>query len=596
MTVELYIVFGLVLVAVFLFMSERISFDLAALIIMGTLLLTGILTIEEGLSGLSNQATVTIACMFVLSEGIRRTGALNVVSDYFAELGRRNYWGAILTMMLVISVISAFINNTAAVAIFIPVVVGVTKDLQVSSSKLLMPLSFASMLGGVCTLIGTSTNILVSSIANDHGVEPFSMFEMTPLGIVFFIAGFIYLFSVGINMIPERRSPGDLTSSFKMNRFLTDVVIEPDFQHIGEHLDECALTQDLDLDVVQVFRKSGEATAEGMRGIVRKGDIIRIRGSAQEIDKLVRRNDITLKPARDWYDIDLESGNYTLVEAVIAPDSGVESTKIGDAQFYERFGAVVLAIRHHGELRQEELDEIRISGGDSVLLSMDQERVPELKANRSFVVVSEIGLDRYRKSKLPLALAILAGVVLTAALNILPIVVSAVAGSILLILTGCLTNEEAYEAINWEVIFLLAGVLPLGIAMEKTGAAGLISDWLLSVAGSLGPTAVLSGFFLIAMLLTNLISNQATAALLAPIAIETAYALDVSVRPLLMAVTFAASLSFITPVGYQTNTLIFGPGQYKFTDFTKVGTPLNILFWAIATLLIPLIWPFYTGY
>lgn len=223
---------------------------------------------------------------------------------------------------------------------------------------------------------------------------------------------------------------------------------------------------------------------------------------------------------------------------------------------------------------------------------MDQERVPELKENRSFVVVSEIGLDRYRESKMPLALAILTGVVLTAALHILPIVISAIAGSILLILPGCLTNEEAYEAINWEVIFLLAGILPLGIAMEKTGAAALLSDWLLTVAGSLGPAAVLSGFFLISMLLTNLISNQATAALLAPIAIEAAHTMDVSVRPFLMAVTFAASLSFITPVGYQTNTLIFGPGQYKFTDFTRIGTPLNFLFWVLATFLIPIVWPF----
>ncbi|MCF7803109.1 MAG: anion permease [Candidatus Marinimicrobia bacterium] len=592
MSIDILIVFILLVVATVLFVSERVSFDVTALIIMGTLLISGILTVGEGLSGLSNRATVTIACMFVLSEGVRRTGALSIVSDYFSDLGQRNYWMAMLAMMLVIAVISAFINNTAAVAIFIPVVVGVALDMNESPSKLLMPLSFASMFGGVCTLIGTSTNILVGSIAKDHGVEPFSMFEMTPLGIILFAVGFVYLFAGGIRMIPERRSAGDLTSSFEMNPFLTDIVIEPEFEHIGEHLDECALTQDLDLDIIQVFRETGDVSAEGPRGLVRAGDVIRIRGSAKEIDKLIRRNDVSLKPTRDWYDVDLEAGNYALVEAVIAPETGVESTKIGDAQFYERLGAVVLAIRHHGELQQEDLDDVRLSGGDTVLLSMDQERLPEIKQNRSFVVVSEIGLNRYRRSKMPIALIILAGVILTAALNLVPIVTSAVTGCILLILSGCLTNEEAYEAINWEVIFLLAGVLPLGIAMDKTGAAGMLSDFVLNFLGELGPTAVLSGFFLLSMLLTNLISNQATAALLAPIAIQAAYSMDVSVRPFLMAVTFAASLSFITPVGYQTNTLIFGPGQYKFTDFTRVGTPLNILFWIIATFMIPVIWPF----
>lgn len=238
------------------------------------------------------------------------------------------------------------------------------------------------------------------------------------------------------------------------------------------------------------------------------------------------------------------------------------------------------------------MGDVRLSGGDSILLSLDRERLGDVQQDPSFVVVSEVGLPKYRRSRMPLAIAILIGVVATAALGIVPIVVSALTGAVLLLLTGCLTTEEAYQAVNWKVIMLLAGVLPLGVAMEKTGAAMLIADALLKGVGDLGPIAVLSGFFFVSMMLTNVISNQATAALLVPVVFQAAETLDVSARPLLIAVTFAASLSFMTPVGYQTNTLIYGPGQYSFSDFTKVGTPLNLVLWILATLLIPVFWPF----
>ena len=293
-----------------------------------------------------------------------------------------------------------------------------------------------------------------------------------------------------------------------------------------------------------------------------------------------------------WHDVDLEKGKDTLVEAIISPDADVVGQELIHVNFYARFGAIVLAIRHHGDLHQDEMEHIRLSGGDSVLLSMDRDHVAELKRDHSFVIVSELGFPDQRRDKMVTAIAILVGVVAVAALNLVPIVVSAVVGCILLVLLGCLTVEEAHTAINWKIILLLAGLIPLGIAMEKTGAAELIATSLLSIGSNWGPVAFLSLFFFLAMVLTNFISNQATAVLLAPIAIQAAQTLDVNVRPFLMAVTFAASLSFMTPVGYQTNTLIYGPGQYKFVDFAKVGTPLNLVFWLVATLLLPVFWPF----
>ena len=592
MPIDALLVFALVIVAVVLFVSERVSFDVAALIILSTLLLTGLVSPREGLAGFSNPATVTIGAMFVLSEGLRRTGALEDVSDLFATYGKDNFWLTLGAMMVVIGTVSAFINNTAAVAIFIPVVIGLASDMDVSASKLLMPLSFASMFGGVCTLLGTSTNILVSSIAEEHGAEPFGMFEFAPLGLILLVIGFIYIYTVGVRLIPSRRVGRNLTTNYEMQAYLTDVVIAEESVHIGTPVDASALTQDLDIDVLQVLRSSEEPVQRDRDAPLEPGNVLRIRGGVEEIERLLEREDVAIRPAREWYDFDLEGGPDKLVEAVTAPDSTLEAKRISDVDFQERFGAIPLAIRRQGELQQEDLDDVRLTGGDSVLLDMKEERTSEVQRDPSFVLTTEVDVERYRRRRIPLALLILAGVVLTAALNLAPIVATAVTGCVLMILTGCVTTEEAYQAINWKVIVLLAGVIPLGTAMENSGAAHMLSQTLLDALQPFGPTAVLSGFFFVSMMLTNVISNQATAALLAPIAMQTADAIDVSARPFLMAITYAASLSFMTPVGYQTNTMIYGPRQYNFTDFTRVGTPLNLILWVVATFLIPWIWPF----
>ncbi|MGK7368822.1 MAG: SLC13 family permease [Candidatus Halalkalibacterium sp. M3_1C_030] len=592
MSPDILIIFGLLVAAIFLFSYEKIPFDITALILLSILLITGILTPEEGLSGFSNTATITIAAMFILSEGIRKTGALNDVSDFFARLGKKSPKLGIIFIMAVIGIISGFINNTAAVAIFIPVMITLSRDIEVGASKLLMPLSFASMFGGVCTLIGTSTNILVSSIAQEEGLQAFSMFEFAPMGIIFFIAGFIYMFTVGSKLIPDRREKGELTQDYQMQEYLTDVIIEPDSEWVGQPMNEAPILKDLDLDLLRVFKSSGGSDYKQTTTRLEGGDVLRIRGSVNEIDKLIGREDVSLKPTKHWYDVDLQQGSDALVEAILAPNSSLAQKTIGEIDFLERFGAVVLAIRHHGELEQEDLSNIKLEGGDSLLLSISRDRIREVQDDASFVVASEAGVERYRSNKMPIAIGILGMVVGLAAFGFLPIVVTAVMGVILMNLTGCLSTEEAYKAVNWKVIVLLGGIIPFGIAMQKTGAAELLSQTLIGFLGGMGPTAIVSGFFFLSMMLTNLISNQATAVLLAPIAIDTASSIGMSVEPLLMAVTFAASLSFMTPVGYQTNTMVYGAGQYKFTDFTKVGTPLNIIFWILGTIFIPIFWPF----
>jgi di/tricarboxylate transporter len=592
MPIDTIIVFALVLAALVLFASEIFSFDVVALMIMTLLMYTGILTTDEALSGFSNPATITIGAMFVVSEGIRRTGALEIVGDYFSALGSLNYWIALALMMLIIAVISAFINNTAAVVIFIPVIMSTAREMGVSPSKLLMPLSFAAMFGGVCTLIGTSTNILVDSIARDNGLEGFGMFEFSPLGLIFLAAGFAFLFIVGFRLIPARRKDESLTDSFEMKKYLTDVILKKAFDGDGKTPDEIIRHWDVDVDVVRVFRKGNPSGAHGCQTALEKGDVLRIRGNPRELDKLIRADAISLNPPREWGDQHLTEGDYALVEGVIAPDSELASKSIKEINFSERFGAIVLGIRSRGELQHEKLEKIHLRGGDSLLLTVGCDQLPNLRNDPSFVFVSDVSTTDYKKNKMPLALAILVGVVGGAALNLAPIVATAAAGAILLIVTGCVTSRQAYQAINWKVLFLLAGVIPLGTAMSKTGAAQMLSDFVLEYLGVWGPRAVLSGFFLLTMLLTEMISNQATAAMLAPIAIHAAGQMEVSPEPFLLGITFAASLSFMTPMGYQTNTLIYGPGHYKFTDFTKVGIWLNLIFWAIATVMIPVFWAF----
>jgi len=592
MTFEIAFVLFLLVVATYLFVTDHITYDVTAVIVMVSLLVSGILTPQEGLSGFSNPATVTVAAMFVLSYGIRRTGILNTAGDFFATRMQVNFNLWLLLLLLFIGFVSAFINNTAAVAIFIPVVMNISTRVDVSPSKLLMPLSFAGMFGGVCTLIGTSTNILVSSIAVERGLDAIGMFEFTGMGLVFLTSGLIFMFTIGIRMIPGRRTQDDLTKDFEMQDFLTDIIINSKSELVDKVLDKKELTEHLDLDVIRIFRDDMDSSAQRNKVKIRAGDVIRIRGSKDEIKKLVTREDISLKAPREWVDVDLEHGQDALVEIVVAPETGLVGTNLKNYGFYEKFGAVPLAIRHEGSIKHNDLSDIKLSSGDTLLLSMDSERLNEIESDSSLVMVTDPDIISQRENKIPVALLIIAGVVLTAALGFTSIVVSAVAGVVLMILTGCLKTSEAYEAVNWKVVMLLAGVLPLGTAMDKTGTAELLANLMISGLADFGPTVLMSGFFAITLVITAVMSNNASAALLAPIAIQTATSVGVAPEPFLYAVTFAASLSLITPFGYQTNTMIYGPGQYKVKDFFKVGVLLNVIFWILATLFIPVIWPF----
>ena len=590
MTWEIALVLGLTGCAVVLFVTEKFPTDIVAILVMVALLISGVLTPAEGLAGFANTATITVGAMFVLSAGMFRSGAVNFVSKSLRRLARRSSALMLFVLMTSVGVLSSFLNNTAAVAILIPVVIVVARRVDTSPSKLLMPLSFASMFGGMCTVLGTSTNILASGIAEQEGLEPFGMFEFTKLGVIFFAVGVAYMMTVGRKLVPDHRGKGNLTRSFGMGDYLTDLVLLAESKSVGKSLAAAPLVEELGVEVLQVQR--GEDTLRPSAEIIlRKHDVLRIKGNLRTINELKDRAGVTFGMSMKWRDKDLEAADTRLVEAVVGPSSPLAGRSLAESQLRENYGAVVLAVRQHGAMTYSEFQHITLMPGDTLLIDVPNDQIEHLTQRRVFLLVSRAGIPRFNWSKAIKALTIVVSVVAIAATGLLPIVAAAATGALMMVLSGCISTDEAYGAIEWNVLFLLAGMLALGAAMQKTGASTMLAGWMIDGVGGYGPIALVAAFFGATMLLTAVMSNNATVALLLPIAITTAQSLDVNPRTFMFAVVFAASSSFMTPVGYQTNTMIYGPGQYRFVDFIRVGGPLTLIFWVLGTLLIPWFWP-----
>ena len=590
MTWEIAFVLGLTIVAVVLFVTEKFSTDVVAVLVMVVLLVSGILTPAEGFNGFANPATVTVGAMFVISAGLFRAGAVNFLGRGLRRLARRSSTLMVLVMMLGVGSLSSFLNNTATVAIMIPVIMVVAQRVNTSPSKLLMPLAFASLLGGMCTVLGTSTNILASSMAETAGLEPLSMFEFSRLGIIFFAVGVVYMMTVGRKMMPEHRTSGDLTRSFGLGDYLTELQLSDKSPLVGESLESAPLLEEFDIEVLQIIRGK-DLLRPTPKTVLREHDLLRVKGDVSTINELKERAEASLGMQIKWQDSDLESKDTKLVEAVVGPSSPLAGRSLVESNPRKNYGVSVLAIRHHGALKHGELQNTKLMSGDTLLIEVPNSRIPYLIQQRVFLVASKAGIPQFDLPKAAKGVAIVVSVITSAALGWLSIASAAAAGALLIVLSKCISMEEAYAAIEWNVLFLLAGMLALSIAMEKTGTSAMLAGGIVDVFGAMGPRALVAAFFGATMLLTSVMSNQATVALLIPVAITTAYSIDANPRTFIFAVMFAASSSFMTPVGYQTNTMIYGPGQYTFNDFLRVGTPLSLIFWVLGTLLIPWFWP-----
>jgi di/tricarboxylate transporter len=586
---EILLVLAILVSAVALFVAERFPIDLVAMMVLGALLVLGLVTPQEGISGFSNEATVTVAAMFVLSAGLQKTGAVAAVGRLLVRLGR-NHLTALILVTVIVAGVSAFINNTAAVAVFIPLVLTLSARRKIAASRLLIPLSYASQFGGVCTLIGTSTNLLVSAISRQAGHGAFSMFEFSRMGLIFFVTGMVY-FVIGSRWLLPHREAQDLVQAYRLGEYITELRVTKGSPLVGKTVVESGLGKEHDVTVLHLIRGKRKVWAP-LRQVLAEGDVLLVRGQMAQLMELKDSSGLELNPEFKLKDAALEQEDLVLVQILVAPESAVAGHTLIELDFRKRFDALVLAIQRRGEALQEKLNTVRFEVGDLLLVMAPSRVVEKLRKGDDFIVLEEVEEPSMRKGKVPLVLAIIALVVALAAMNVMPILVTAILGCVALVLTRCIDLEEAYRAVDWRVIFLLAGILPLGIAMDTSGAAQIIADQAVALVGPLGPYAVLAVFYLLTAVLTETMSNNASAVLLAPIAIATGIEMGIDPRPLLMAVTFAASTSFATPVGYQTNAMVYNVGGYKYTDFMKVGAPLNLIFWALAVYFIPVFWPF----
>jgi di/tricarboxylate transporter len=601
-TPEIVLVLLIALGAVWLFVTERFRADLVALMVMGALVVTSLavrflpwldsarwLTPEEAIGGFSNPATITVAAMFVLSAGLQRTGALSFVARALRRLSGRP-WLLVLAMIVLVATVSAFINNTAAVAVFLPVVLAASDPQRLPPSRLLIPLSYASQFGGVCTLIGTSTNLLVSSLAERAGLGPFGLFEFTPLGLIMLAAGTVYLVAVGRWLLPHRAGTQH-TEDYQLDDYIAELRVRPGSPLVGRSVAASGFAARTELTLLEIVR-SGKRLFAAQDEPVQVDDILLVQGRPRRIMEARGGWRLELDPEFRLKDEALEATDLRLAEVLVAPGSRLTDRTLAGLEFHRRHRSIVLGLRARQGAVQEKLHQVPLHVGDALLLLAPRDELARLRSDPDFLVLEQIADPVQRRGRIPMALGIVALVVGLAAFNVMPILVSSIVGGIALVVSRCLTLEEAYAAIEWRVIFLLAGVLPLGLALERSGAAGALAEATVNLAGAAGPVVVLATLYFVTAVLTEFMSNNATAVLMAPIALVAATALGVNPRPLLIAVCFAASTSFATPVGYQTNTMVLHPGGYRYSDFVRIGLPLNLLFWVLSVYFIPRFWPF----
>lgn len=605
MTWEILFVFALLLFAVVSFILERIPADLTAITVFGVLLFVSMLTgsdqlpdLENLLGVFSNSAPLTIAGMFIVSTALERTGAIDQITAYLRRLVRLPYRGFIFVMVIGVAAVSAFINNTPVVIVLMPVILTLSRDMGIASSKLLIPLSYASIFGGTCTLLGTSTNLLASGILQDAGHAPIGMFELASVGMPILAVGCLYLVLFGQKLLPQRETLTSILSDEERKEFMTEAFIRSGSDLIGKSAKEIGFLKGRGIRLLEIVRQGVAVTGNPREIPLLASDrlVLSCRPSgvaeAHSIKGIAMHAELT----EGLETIAMDEG--AIVEGVVAPHASIAGKTLGEINFRQRFRMVVVAVHRKGQNQRERLGELRLQEGDTLLM-MGSTRAIESLADSDEVIL----LDRPRvptksvRAKMPLAIGTSIGIVALASLNLVPIVAAVSLGVALLLLTGCIKTKEAYASVEWSILLIIFGMLALGHAMDSTGASLLIAENLTALVRSFTPehlqnVMMLLLIYVITSTFTEFLSNNAAVALMVPIALGIAATLGVDPRPFVIGSCVAASASFATPIGYQTNTYVYGVGGYKFRDFTKIGLPLNLLCCLVTVTIVPLFWAF----
>lgn len=589
MTMEQAFVLALLAVVFVAFIREWVPPDLVALSTTAVLLASGILTTAETLEVFSNPGVITVGAMFVLSAALERTGVVEAVGDAATRMIGHTRLRAMLGLTLLTAAISAFINNTPVVVILTPVAIRLCRHLSLAPSKMLIPLSYAAIFGGTCSLIGTSTNLLVDGVAQRMGQAPFGLFEIAPLGLSLSLVGIAYLVLTSGRLLPDRETASNLLSDQPQRRFLTEVVVLAGSDLIGRSVAEAKLATPADGRVIDVIRNDESLRRRLAEVRLEAGDRVVVKAAVAGLMGLRERSGVGFE-AEDLHEIQTRS--TLVVEGIVGPRSGFVGHRLAEFNLRRRYGVYIIAVHRQGVNLRDRFEEVRLEVGDTLLLEGPSDGIRRLVASGDLINLTQPEHRPIRRDKAWIAVAAVFAVVALSAGDVLPIVALALVAAVSVVVLGCVPHADLYKSIDWRILFMIFGMLPLGMALEKTGGVELIAQSITAATGHFGPHVVLSLLYLLGVVLTEIASNNAVGVLLTPIAIGIADQLGVDARPFIVAVMFAASNGFATPIGYQTHLFVYGAGGYKYLDFVRIGLPLDLLFWAVASLLIPVFFPF----
>ncbi len=590
---DILIVSIIILITLFLLITERIPIDLTAMGIMVTLIVSGILSPIEAVAGFANPAVITVGAMFLISRGMIRTGAVGFVAQRVIQVSRGKARLAMLFTLLIVGIASAFINNTPVVVLFIPIILNLSCEYDLSPSKFLIPVSYASILAGTCTLIGTSTNIIVSNLSGMYGYGTISMFELSSLGVPIAILGIAFLFFTAPRLMPGHAAPVCELEDRVDRRYLAEFVIPPDSALIGEDPVHAFSKKYPTFEVFEIARDYHVFYPERDKVKIAADDLLLVKGSPNDLVAILRDEVVELPHLAEDVQFAAEEKESLIVEMIIPPQSSLLGEKLLETPLQKDPEIHIIAVKRRSSLYTEQrIQNLKLRVGDIILIWCPGEKLERMRGETDFIIVEDVHHEIIHKKKAPLAILIFLGLIVAASTGVADIMVCALAASFLMILTGCLQLRDAYRSIQGNVLVLIVGAIALGTAMEKTGTAQYYAEGFLGLFRGANPEVILAGIILLTSISTQILSNNATAVLLVPIAISTALSLGVDPKPFIIAVCFGASACFATPIGYQTNLLVYGPGGYRFSDYLKLGIPLNLLVLIVGTLFIPHFWPF----